>query len=200
MERVVNGHLDELSTKPFVKTADRKFRYEGKDSLIELESIKGDIVVSTNSRIDKGMSILTHLRVRGGRVEEAAINVAVKGELFPVTRINVTVDADRIINGSELVACEVPKNVLGNFLDKLVVKVEKRADEGGGRIVEISLKEIEVRYPGESRKYVMLSEHTLEKETINIGNVEVQLKKCLESLPDLEEWRRSSEFSGRAAR
>jgi hypothetical protein len=46
----------------------------------------------------------------------------------------------------------------------------------------------------------MLSEHALENKTINIGKVEAQLKKCLESLPDLEEWRRSSEFSGRAAK
>lgn len=200
MERVVNGLLDELSKKPFVKTADRKFRYEDKNGLVELEPIGGDIVVSTKFPADKGMSVVTHLKVRGGKVEEVAINVAVKGKLFYVTRINVTADADKIINRSELVVCEVPKKVLGNFLEKFVVKVEKRADETGRRIGEISLKEIEVRYPGESRTYVMLSEHSLEKKKINIGNVEAQLKKCLESLPDLEEWRRSSEFRRRVAR
>lgn len=201
MERIASKISDDWSTKRFVEVSDgavKKLRQEDKTGLRELEPIEGDIVYTRRFSVGKGISVVTHLTVKGGeKTSGGMINVDVNGKQFNITRINVEVKDVKRIEDSELVRCELPSKVLGGKLNKLAVTLGKKLSEDGKRWAEISFKEIELLYKGSDRKFVLLTEHALEKESINIEHEEEQVKKCLEAYPSLDEWRRMSEFRGR---
>ncbi len=197
MESIAGGR-DAWGMKPFV-ISDGRAHCEDETGRIELEPIKGDIVVSRMSKVDRRIAVATHLTLtEGEKADNVVINVEVDGRQFEVKRIKVEVDPRDIVRFTGPFTCKVPENELGDGLKKLDVTLEGALDDSGKRLKTIYFKEIVVLYAGRSNLQVILKEPALKKMDIDVGDYEKQLSKCLESLTNLEEMRRSSAFRERA--
>ncbi len=183
---------DDWSGKVIEVHGGKKLHCEGPGgSVIEVEAIKGNAVVTERNPIHKGIAVVNHVNITGGKATENGIYIDVGGKQLFITRIEINVKGGKRI-GVEEVPYEVKRKDLGG-LEKLSVTLEKTHSEDGTKVEKISVKNIRVLFAGQSKTFVEVNEAGV----LDIAKVEANVERCREKHPEFDKELHMSGFEDR---